>query len=262
MRVTEYRDRKGAIAQPSGIAGVMSHGTPSDPARRGSRFSGCWISGPSVRPLRGGGGLDHFGPWLSGSKRSLEGIGCPASEADELDLLDLRVGIEKSSHLAHRDLRGAVHGVPVDSGADRGKGNRTDAVLCGEGERVAVAVGEVVVLSLAPAVPDGADGVDDEAGGKVVTTREAGLARRAADAWSDFGDLPAFFEQSRPGGPVDRAVHAPAAEHPLVGGVHDRVHLDVGDVGFDYGETVGHGWQNSHRLIYVPSERRKAKHDG
>src|SRR6185369_9400433 len=87
-----------------------------------------------------------------------------------------------------------------------------------------------IVFMLISAVPDGSDRVDDEAGGKVKTGGDARLAGRAAHAGTDFGDRAARFEELRAGGAVDRAVHPAAAEHPLVGGVDDRVHRQLGDV--------------------------------
>src|SRR5689334_17215604 len=93
------------------------------------------------------------GPGLTGGEGSGESIACLAPEADELNLLDLGVGIEEGADLAHRDSRGAMHGETIDPGADGGEGDRADALSRGQREGVPVAVGEVLVLPMPAPVP-------------------------------------------------------------------------------------------------------------
>ena len=56
------------------------------------------------------------------------------------------------------------------------------------------------------AVPDRTDGVDDEAGGQAIALGQLGVARFAA------AQQPAFVQQTRAGGTMDRAVDSTAAE--------------------------------------------------
>jgi len=78
---------------------------------------------------------------------------------------------------------------------------------------------------LAHAAPDRTDGVDQVPGGKPVATRH--LRRAGGTA----GKRPALRRQFRPGGALDRAVDATAAEQRLVRGVDNGVELERGDVG-------------------------------
>src|SRR5918999_1549114 len=94
-----------------------------------------------------------------------------------------------------------------------------------------MADGEHVGLALAAAAPDGSDGVEDIPRGRGPGGRRLRLPRPAA------AEPLAFLQDLRPAGAVDRAVHAPAAEQRLVGGVDDRVRLnlrDVADLGADH----------------------------
>lgn len=112
----------------------------------------------------------------------------------------------------------------------------------GEGEGVAVAGGELFGFAVGTAAPDGAGGVDDPAGGKAVAGRDAGFAGGAAHAGTDFGYRQARLAEVGARGAVDGAVHAAAAQHPLVRGVDDGIDGKGGDVGlddFDHGFWTG-----------------------
>src|SRR5438067_407439 len=124
---------------------------------------------------------------------------------------------EERTDFADGDPGGAVEGEAIGAGADGGEGYRADSVLGGQGEGVAVAVGEQVVFVATAAGPDGADGVDHELCRKVVALGEAGFAGGAA------ADLAAFFQELRPRRAMDGAIDATAAEQRRVGRVHDRV---------------------------------------
>ena len=81
------------------------------------------------------------------------------------------------------------------------------------------------------APPDRADGVDHMPGRQTVAGGRLCLSRAAA------AEPAAFRGQLRPGGSVDRAVDAAAAEQRAVGGIHDRVDCLSSDVtvgGFDH----------------------------
>ena len=86
-----------------------------------------------------------------------------------------------------------------------------------EMEGGAIGRGEQLGLAGAAAAPDRADRVNDMAGGQPVAAGDARLARRAA------ADAPAFLQQFRPGGTMDGAVDASAAEQAFIGSVNDCV---------------------------------------
>ena len=79
--------------------------------------------------------------------------------------------------LAHGDLGGIGLREAVRAGRDRREGDGADvAVLAGNLERTPVGLAEELVLAASPAAPDGADGVDDVAGGEAVAKSEDGQA--------------------------------------------------------------------------------------
>ena len=140
---------------------------------------------------------------------------------------------QKSADFANGDEGGGFEGVAVDAGGDAGEGDGAAGVGGGQGEGVAVAGGQEVGFAVGAAAPDGADGVDDVLRGKAVAGREAGFARGTAHAGADFGDGQARFVEFASRGAVDGAVHAAAAQHPLVRGVDDGIDGEKGDVGLD-----------------------------
>src|SRR5947209_8776420 len=74
------------------------------------------------------------------------------------------------------------------------------------------------------AVPNRTDRVDHPFGGQLVTFGDFGFAGHTAV------EIAAFLQQLRTGGTVNGAVNSPAAQQSFVGGVHDRIHLELGDV--------------------------------
>src|SRR5204863_3769252 len=83
-------------------------------------------------------------------------------------------------------------------------------------------------FAVGAALPDGADAVDHLTGFQTVAAGELCLPNVGA------AQGPAFLEQLGAGPAVDRAVDAAAAEEPGVGGVHDGVDVEQGDVAFDH----------------------------
>src|SRR5262249_53885920 len=131
-------------------------------------------------------------------------------------------------------------------GADAGEGDGAQRVLDGEGEAVAVAAREQLVLAATAALPDRADGVHDVPGRESVAARDPRLARGAA------AERAALGEQLRPRGAVDGAIAPAAAEQRLVGRVHDRVHLLVRDVAHHHLEARQPGrFLEVHRTILL-----------
>lgn len=74
------------------------------------------------------------------------------------------------------------------------------------------------------------------AGGQAIALRELGVARCAA------AQLAAFGKQLRPGGAMDCAIHAAAAEQGRIGRVDDGVNVQRRDVGLN---SVQCGWHAS-----------------
>ncbi len=77
--------------------------------------------------------------------------------------------------------------------------------------------------------------MDDVLRGEFVAARELGFARGAA------AESAAFREKFGAGRPMDRAIHSPAAEEAVVGGVDDGIHVESGDVAFHHFKLAGHG---------------------
>jgi len=73
---------------------------------------------------------------------------------------------------------------------------------------------------------------DHVTGAQLKARRDPRLTGRTA------ADLPACFQQLRPGGAVDRAVNPAAAQQPLVGGIHDRIDGQGGDVTLNHDHSV------------------------
>ncbi len=70
---------------------------------------------------------------------------------------------------------------------------------------------------------DRAHGVNHVARWELEAGSDSGLAGRTTDPRSDFGNRPARFEKGRARRLMDCAIDTTAAEHPFVGGIHDRV---------------------------------------
>ena len=87
---------------------------------------------------------------------------------------------------------------------------------------------------MAAVPPDGADGVDDVPAGQVIGGGQLGLSRLTAVEGA------ALRQKPRPGGTVDSAVHAAAAQQGGVGGVDDGIGVGLGDVALYNGKHETH----------------------
>ena len=137
----------------------------------------------------------------------------------------------------------------VDARGDRREGDRAQAVRFGQCQRAGVSVGQQPLLVGIAALPDRPDRVDDVPGLQPVAARDLGLAGLAA------AERAAFGEQLRPGGAMDGAVHAPAAEQGRLGRVDDGVHVEAGDVGLQDLDPVRHASSSSSAAAYTASNR-------
>lgn len=145
---------------------------------------------------------------------------------------------QKFPDFADGDEGGGFEGVAVDAGGDAGEGDGAAGMFGGEGEGVAIAGGELFGFAVPAAAPDGADGVDDPAGGQAEAGRDAGFAGGTPHAGADFRHRQARLEQFPSRGPVDRPVHSPAAKHPLVRRIDDGIDAKRRDVGLENPDHV------------------------
>src|SRR3569833_1891846 len=96
-----------------------------------------------------------------------------------------------------------------------------------ERNRFAIAGGETLVLAASPALPNRPVGMDHVGCRQPITPGDLGIAGVAAM------ELTTLFDQLRPCGAMDRAIHAAAAEQRGNGGVDDAANAQRGDVGND-----------------------------
>ena len=91
----------------------------------------------------------------------------------------------------------------------------------------AVAGRQRLIFALAAAMPDRADGMNHMPRRQTIASGDFGVAGLAAVERAAFG------KKLRPGGAMDRAVDAAAAEQRRIGGVDDGVNAQGRDVGDD-----------------------------
>src|SRR5262245_51761158 len=125
---------------------------------------------------------------------------CVRVEADEEDLLELRVAREEGVHLAQRDAGRELHRESVCAGADGGEGDGAEPVLAGERERAPVAPRQELGLPVLAISPHRPDGVDDVRRREPVPLRDPGFAGRAA------AERAALGQELGSGGAVDGAI--------------------------------------------------------
>lgn len=77
-----------------------------------------------------------------------------------------------------------------------------------------------------PAPPDRTDGMKDELRRQLIALGGPHLARWAAT------QRPAFRQKLRPRCPMDCAINPATARQRAIGGIHDGIDLELGDVGF------------------------------
>src|SRR5262249_41965252 len=144
-----------------------------------------------------------------------------------------RVLVQEILDFTQGDPASAVDRKTVGAGADRRKRNRAEAVLLGQREAALITACQQVVLVVFAAVPDRADRMDYVFRRQLVAFGDAGVASGTA------AQLAALFQEPRPGGPVDRAIDAAAAQERFVRRVHNRVHFLLCDVALDDFKSFG-----------------------
>ena len=104
-----------------------------------------------------------------------------------------------------------------------------------------MARGEELVLRVVAALPNGADRMDDVAGGQLTRRRRLRIAGLAA------AESAAFLENGGPAAAMNGSVHAAAAQQGRIRRVHDRVDL----LGRDVALSERDSFRSSH-TITVP----------
>src|SRR5258708_5043415 len=102
-------------------------------------------------------------------------------------------------------------------------------------EAASIAAGEELWLPSVTTLPDRTHCVNDVPRFQSVATRDTGFARRTTS------QRPAFRQKLWASRAVDRAVHSSSAGESGVGGVHDRVHVEGGDVAEPDFDALAHG---------------------
>jgi len=155
-------------------------------------------------------------------------------EGHKDDLFEIWMPGEDLGGFIQSDAAGGLEGETVDSGTNGGKGKGTDSVLERELEDPAVTGRKGGMFAMGAIVPDGADGVNDKAGGQVVAAGDFCIAGGATVK------RPAFFQQGGAGSPMYGAIDAASAEQGGVGGVNDRIGFATGDIALNNFDPV-HG---------------------
>src|SRR5579884_1156832 len=138
--------------------------------------------------------------------------------------VDVFVGCQELASGFDGHLSGFLDWITVSAAADRWKGDGFDTVLRRQAQRIAIAIGQRLGLATVAAAPNRTHGVNDKARRQPITLCDFCFARPTA------AKRPAFLEQFRAGGAMNRAVNAAAAEQRRISCVHDAVGSNFGNV--------------------------------
>jgi len=134
--------------------------------------------------------------------------------------------------------------IAINASADAGEGNGLKAIVGSQLQRMGIAGGEQCRLAVLSIPPNGAYGVDDEAGGEAKARAYFGLPRGAAVECAAIG------QQLRTGGAVDGSVNATATQKAAVGGVDNSVDGQCRNVGANGTQRGGHGGRRIHESLH------------
>ena len=177
---------------------------------------------------------------LTGREQGIVSGFVGGAEATEDDFLDRTRRLQKHVHALHGNHCCFISGEAIDAGGDTRESDALQTALRSEAQGARVAGTELVALAIFTAVPDGADGVDDMAGFEPIAQSDFRFARAAAVQHAALG------QQFRPGGAMNRSIDASATEKGRVGGVHDGIDVELGDVGL---EGLEHNAVMSERVV-------------
>src|SRR5262249_3173317 len=163
-------------------------------------------------------------------------------------------------HRSDSDACCAFRRKSIDAGRDRRKCDRAQALFGSERKRGAITRRQQFFLALLAAAPNRAYGVDDVLGLQPITAGHLGGAALTAAERSALG------EKFGPGGAMDSAVHATAAEQGTVGSVDDGIDIQRGDVGntdFEPGRSdLGREKRSAHEQILAQSPALAQRRNG
>ena len=125
---------------------------------------------------------------------------------------------QKRRDRLHRRLHRLRLRIAVRAGGNQRKRDGLAPVRLRQRQRISIAGGKLCAFPVRSAPPDGADGVNH------VSARKAIAARQLRFAGSAAAQRPAFRQKLRPGGAMNRSVHAAPAQQSRIRGVHNRVH--------------------------------------
>src|SRR6185437_11397821 len=128
------------------------------------------------------------------------------------------------AHCPQRNLRGPRGWKPVHTCADGWKRNRLRPMLARQFQAPPVTPGKQRILAAPPAAPHRTHGMKHPLRRQTKPRCCLRVARGAAV------QLAAGFQQLRPRRPMDRPIHAPAAQQRRVGRIHNRVHSKLRDI--------------------------------
>ncbi len=138
--------------------------------------------------------------------------------------------LEPSAYRLDRHTRRLRFRVTVHPGGNARKGNAAQAMFLCQSQTSDVARGQKSGLIECSARPDRPHRMNHMPGNESITRREMCRARGTAHARRNLRHLLAGRSQFRTCRAMDRAIHAAATEHAPVGGVHDDIHIQRGDV--------------------------------
>lgn len=134
------------------------------------------------------------------------------------------MALEPRERFLHGDVGGPFLGKVVNAGADCREGDQVDVVFCGQSQTGLVTRAQQIIFIALTAVPHRSNRVDDVLRGELVSGSDLRHARGAST------QFPALFEQFRSSGSMDGAINTTAAQQGFIGGIDDRVDLELADV--------------------------------
>src|SRR5579884_2174985 len=140
------------------------------------------------------------------------------------NFLDVVVGCQELASGFDGHLSGFVDRISVSAAADRRKSDGFDSVFRCQPQRITIAISQRLGLAPVASAPNRTDGVNDKPRRQPIALCYFCFARPTA------AKRPAFLEQFRAGGAMNRAVNAAAAEQRRISCVHDAVGSNFGNV--------------------------------
>jgi hypothetical protein len=153
---------------------------------------------------------------------------------NENHFLDLIPRGEKFVGCFKRNSRRLFNWITVRATADCGKRDRFDSGLQPNPQCITVAICQRLRLALFSATPDRSDCVNNE------SSRQTIPARDFSFAWATTIERSTFRDQLGPRRAMNRAIHSASAKKRRVGGIHNGINVQLGDVAAeDFDSAIG-----------------------